>query len=177
VIGGGGRAEQFREDGLQSVGPHLISLDRGMKIVAVHHAFEELAVFVGQLVIDVEVSDFLPVRKLRKVRIDFVDSSNDRDVVVAGKDCRQDDRGVGRLRAHDIESGLETFRDVRNFCVVAARRHCPADIVGTGQEHDDLRIYAVQFAVVQAPQNILNGVGTPAEVGGIPSEEILFPVG
>src|SRR5215831_10726749 len=36
-----GRAEQLLEDWLQRVGPDLISLHRGMKLVRVHHAVEQ----------------------------------------------------------------------------------------------------------------------------------------
>ena len=41
----------------------------------------------------------------------------------------------------------------------------------------DFRIYAVQFAVVETPQNVLRCVGAPSEIAGIPSEKVLLPVG
>ena len=39
-------------------------------------------------------------------------------------------------------------------------------------QHDDLRIHAVELAVLQAPQHVLRLVGAPAEVRGIPACEI-----
>src|SRR5215467_5218400 len=47
-----GRAEQLLEDRLQRVGPDLICLRRGMKFVRIHHAVEQLSVFIGELIVD-----------------------------------------------------------------------------------------------------------------------------
>ena len=42
---------------------------------------------------------------------------------------------------------------------------------------DHLRIHAIELAVLQAPEDVLDPVGAPAEVGGVPAEEVLLPVG
>ena len=52
-----------------------------------------------------------------------------------------------------------------------------ADVVGAGQQNHDLRIYVIQLAVVQAPEDVLNSIRAPAEIGRIPAEEVLIPVG
>src|SRR5215471_17952385 len=60
-----GRTEQFGEDGLQRIRPYLVALGRWMKfIVRVHHAFEELAVRVRQLVIDIHVTGSFAIGEL-----------------------------------------------------------------------------------------------------------------
>jgi len=55
------RPEQFREDGFQRICPHLVSLYGRMKVIRVHHAFEELARAICQLGVDVEITDLFAV--------------------------------------------------------------------------------------------------------------------
>ena len=46
-------------------------------------------------------------------------------------------------------------------------RHCrraAADVVGAGQYHDHLRLDAVQFAVREAPEDVLRRVGAPPKL-------------
>ena len=100
-----------------------------------------------------------------------------RHVVVAREDGCQDDGRRGGLRLHDAQDCFETPVDVGHLGVVASGRHGRAHVVGTGEQNDDLWVDAVQFAVFQAPQDVLHGVGAPAEIGRIPAEEILLPVG
>ena len=52
-----------------------------------------------------------------------------------------------------------------------------AHVVSAGHEHDDLRIHAVELAVLQAPEHVLRLVRAPAEVRGVPAREVLLPVG
>src|SRR5215469_1433603 len=60
-----GRTEQFGEDRLQCIRPHLIALGRWMKfIIRIHHAIEELAVSVCQLVIDIQIADSFAIGEL-----------------------------------------------------------------------------------------------------------------
>ena len=54
-----GRAEQFREERLQGVGPHLITLYGWMQTIT-HHAIEQLAVFVCKLVVDIQEANLFP---------------------------------------------------------------------------------------------------------------------
>ncbi len=60
--------------------------------------------------------------------------------------------------------------------VDAVRRQSAADVVGARQQHDHLRIDAIELAVLQPPQDVLDAVGAPAEVRRVPSEEVLLPV-
>src|ERR1035437_3696103 len=58
------RTEQLGEDRLQPICPDLVAHDRGMKFVAgIHHAFQQHACPIRQLVIDVEIPNFLAVGK------------------------------------------------------------------------------------------------------------------
>ena len=62
---------------------------------------------------------------------------------------------------------------VRDFPVSAGLR---ADVVGSGQDHDDLGVDAVELTVLEAPEDVLGLVGAPSEVAGIPAPEVLPPV-
>ena len=59
-------AEELGEDRLQGVGPHLIALEGRVQLVGVHHAVEELAVLVRELVVDVEEADAGAVGELAR---------------------------------------------------------------------------------------------------------------
>jgi hypothetical protein len=48
--------------------------------------------------------------------------------------------------------------DLRDLDVVARLR---ADVVGAGEQDDDLRIDAVELAVLEAPEDVLRAVGAP----------------
>src|SRR4051794_24468115 len=37
-------------------------------------------------------------------------------------------------------------------------------------------MHVVELAVLETPQDVLRSVGAPAEVGGVPAEEVLLPV-
>ena len=58
------RAEKFGEDGLQRIGPNLITRNRRMKPVGIHHAGKQLPIFACELVIDVQKPNPLAVGKL-----------------------------------------------------------------------------------------------------------------
>ena len=47
------------------------------------------------------------------------------------------------------------------------------DVVGAEHQHDQLRLEAVQFAVLHAPQHALRGVAADAEVGRLQRREVL----
>src|SRR6266571_782224 len=83
-----GRSEQFGEYGLEGIGPDLIALESGMEAVGIHHAGEEPAIFVRELVIDVDEADLPAVAQFRDVLVDLVDRRHNGDVVVARKDRR-----------------------------------------------------------------------------------------
>ena len=74
----------------------------------------------------------------------------------------------------EVDEGFHSAGDVGDLRLV---RRLAAEVVRAGEDHDDLGVDAVEFAVGETPEDVLNAVGTPAEVGGVPAEEILFPIG
>ena len=173
-----GRAEQLGEDGLQGIRPDLVALERGMQLVAiVHHAVEQLAIPIRQFVVDVQIPDPLAVGKFGQIVVDLVDRRHHRHVVVAREDARDDDGGVGSLCLHDVQDRLKAPGDIRDLVVIAPGGRGIADVIGAGEQDDDLRIDSVQLSIVEAPEDVLSGVGAPSEVGRVPAEEVLLPVG
>ena len=51
------------------------------------------------------------------------------------------------------------------------------DVVRAGEDDDHLRVHAIELAVLDAPEHVLDPVGAPAEVGRVPAGEVLAPVG
>src|SRR6185369_4763456 len=94
--------------------------------------------------------------------------------VVARENRGETDGRAGSLLLESPQHGLDATGDVLGLRVAAGLR---ADVVGAAEEDDDLGIHAVQLAVVEAPKYILECVGAPAEVGDVPAEEVLLPVG
>ena len=62
---------------------------------------------------------------------------------------------------------------------LACRADCrlPTGGLGAGKQHNHFRVDAIEFAVVQPPEDILGHVGAPPEIGRIPAEEITLPAG
>ena len=148
-----------------------------MKFVArVHQAVEQLAVRTGQLGIHVEIPDLLAVGQLGQICVDPIDHGHHRHIIVAREDAGHDDGGVGSLGLHDAQDGLESPGDIRDFGFIAARRNGTADVIGAGEQHDDLRVDSVQFPIVETPEDVLSLIGAPAEIGRVPTEKVLFPI-
>ena len=173
MVGLGGRTEDFGEDGFQSVGPNLIRLEGRVKLVWVDHAGEIQAVGVRQFVVDVEVSDPLAIRKMLEVPVDLIDGGNCRQVVISGKDRGEDDRGLRRFGAAGFQDGCDSTADVVHLLRIPG--FCP-DIVDPGQHDDDFWVYPVEFTILKPPEDVLDAVGPPAEVGHVPTEEVGLPV-
>ncbi len=169
----GSGAEQFGKDWLQSIGPNLVSLESGVEPVT-HHPVEEHVVLVGEFVIDIQIADGLAVCELRKILVNPVDHRHHRHVVVARENSHQNDRCSWRFRAHDIEDCLETLRDIRRARIVSIRRGPVADVIRSGKQNNYFGIDAVQFTVVETPEDVLGCIRPPAKIRRIPSEEILL---
>ena len=107
-----------------------------------------LPVPIGQLVIDVEVPDLFAVGEFGEIVVDLIDRRHHCRVVVARENACQDDGGAGGLGFHDSQYGLDTRGDVRCFGLIAARGDGIADVIGSGEQHDDFRIDSVQFPMV-----------------------------
>ena len=80
-----------------------------------------------------------------------------------------------RLGVQDVQDGLQALRDVLHHGVVPFRGNRVADVVGAGQQNDDFRIHSVHLSVVEPPEDVLDPVRPPAEIGRIPSVEIARP--
>ena len=146
-----------------------------MQLVAsVHHPVEQPAGVVCELVVHVQVPHRGAVRHPREIQVDPVDLRHHRHVVVAREDRRHNDGGLRRLAAARVDHGPQAACDVRGLVGTAG---LDADIVGAGKDHDHLGIHAVQLAVDEPPQDVLDPIGAPPEVRGIPSVEAGAPVG
>ena len=137
------------------------------------HAGKQFSLGVGEASVDVQVADRLAVRQFRQVGVDAIDGRHDR-AVVAREDAHEDDRGSGSLLTAEVDQGGEAARDVGDLGVITGLL---ADVVGSAEQHDDLGVHAIQFAVLQPPEHVLGVVCAPAEVAGIPAAEVLVPMG
>ena len=169
------RAEQLRQDRLQRIRPHLIPLDGRVEPVA-RHSVEQLPSRIGEGAVDVQIPNRPAVGEAGDPAIGFVDHRHGAHRVVAGKNGGQDDRRLWRLAAHDVEDRPDPAADVLRPVRDVDRLRDNADVVGARQEHDDLRVHGVQLTVVQPPQHVLRRVAAPAEVGGVPADQLLPPV-
>jgi len=166
-------SEYFCKYRLQSVGPDLIASEAEVQFVD-GHALEQGAVFVGKFVVEVEETNPLPVGKLGDVVVEAIDRGNHRHAVVARENRGENDRRVRRLFPAKIDQRLDAVGDVGNFGVVAGSA---PEVVGARKYDDDLGVYLVELAIFQPPENVLDRVRTPAEVGSIPTKEVLPPIG
>ena len=132
------------------------------------HAVVQSAILVGQFVVDVEIPDLLAVGESGKVLIDSVDHRHDTGriagVVVTREYAREDDRGLGRLLAADRQHGFHPCGHLHDPGIVISSKRLIADVVGAGEDDDDLGLHIVQLAVVEPPEDVLNGVAAPANV-------------
>src|SRR5690606_40745216 len=85
----------------------------------------------------------------------------------------QDDRRTGSLPAADVDDRLDPPHDAFHLGGTAG---LTSDVVRAGENDDDLRVHAVELAVLEAPEDVLGPVAAPCEVGGVPAVERLAPV-
>ena len=138
------------ENGLQCIRPDLIPLNRGMKLIGIHHAVEQRSLLVRQLVINVQIPDFF-AGHFGKVFVDFVYRGHHCDVVITGENAHHDDHGIGSLRPHDVYDGSDASRNIRDLSLVAAGRDGVADVVGAGEQNNNFWMNTVQFSIVETP--------------------------
>src|ERR1700693_106521 len=148
-----------------------------MESVGVHHAVVELAAGVGKLVVDAQKAHLPAVRHLFEIAVDLVDNGHDGHVVVAREDAGDDHNGFGRFASNRRHDSLYSFGDISNYGILRTSRNGAADVVRACQQNDDLRVRVIQLAVIQPPEDVLNSIRPPTEVGGIPAEEVLVPIG
>lgn len=173
MVGLGRRAEQLGEDWLQAIGPNLIALGGRMQpVLRIQYSFDKVAAGIGQFIVDVQIPHFFAIGKFRDIVVNFVDGGN-HGGWGARKNPGQDDGGVGRLLLANVEYGLDTFCDVLDLGIAP---RTAADVIDSRQDDDDLWVDPVEFAVIETPEDILNQVGAPTKVRGIPAVEIGCPV-
>ena len=131
---------------------------------------------VGQLVVDVQISNLFPIGKFRYPSIDLVNDRHYQNVVVAREDSHQHNCGARRLSAADIENGFDSAGNVFDPGIVLALGRVVSDIVGAGEQDNNSGLYVIQLPLVKTPEYVLRFVSAPAEIGGIPAEEVLLPV-
>jgi hypothetical protein len=168
----------FGEYRFQGISPDLVPLDGRMELVAsVDHAVNQLAVPICQAGIHVEIPNLFPVGKFGQIIIDPIYGRHDSRIAVAWENARHDDRRVRSLRLHDVDDCSDAIGDVRHFDVIAAMEHRISDVIRASEQHNNLRIHSVELPVSEPPEDVLNCIGAPPQIGRIPPEEVLIPIG
>src|SRR3954464_6465416 len=173
VIAGRRWTQQLCKNGFQAIRPYLVALDRRMQFIArVHHPLEKPTIGIRELVVHVEIAQ-PAVGEARELRVDPTNLRHHGHVVVTRENAGEDDRRVGRFTSTDVDERAQTARDIRDCGFVAWLR---SDVVRSREHDDDLRVHTIELAMFEAPENVLDLVGAPSEVGGVPAEEIRPPV-
>lgn len=155
---------------MQGIRPRLITGQREMDIVG-EHARERRALGVGELRGEVEKADRLAVGERGEGGVDAGASGND-GRVIRWQDAHEDDLRRRGLEPAGVEETLHAELEVGDLRVVERA----GDVVGAGEDHDDARVDAIEFAVLRAPEDVLEAVGAPREVTGVPAGERGVPV-
>jgi hypothetical protein len=102
----GRRAKPCGEDRPQASGPDFVAAAGRMQAVQ-RYTIEEVALGVGELVIDAEEADVLAVGILGDPLVDLANYRQRRPIVVTGKDGREDDLRVRRVAPARVEDRLD----------------------------------------------------------------------
>ena len=71
------------------------------------------------------------------------------------------------------DHGLDALGNSGGLGIIA---RMVAEVVGAPHEDDDFGVYAIEFAVIETPEDVLQRIASPAEVGGVPAVKGVFPV-
>ncbi len=153
--------------GPQRFGPDLVAPQPEVNAVGLEDARQRPAVRARHLRCQIEKAHPRAGHLLQQ-RVRFANHGREFRPVRSRENPHQQDSGFGRLFSHRFQNRPDAGHDLR--------RTVSAQIVGSGQQHDDLRADAVHFPVADAPENALRRVAAPAEVGGVPAEKGLPPV-
>ena len=164
---------QFLELGTDRLDPDPVALVIGVKKVG-HDLPREIALGVQEPGAEIHEEDILAVSQGREEFVHLVNPFADGVLgrCSTGKDREQKDLGVRMLRPnglHDLfDAGSNPFR-----LLVAVT----TEIVGADHDHDDLRMDAVEFAVLQTPENLLGRLSGNAQIQRLPWREARIAVG
>ena len=147
MIGCGWRAKELSQNWFQTIRPSLIPFHRRVKVVD-RHSFEEFAFRVGQTCVDIEESKIGPRHQLGEILIHSVDRLDESHIVVSGKDGGQDDFCLWCLLVAQIDDRPNA---PCNFVDGLPR----TNVVGSSENHKNLRIDILNLPVFKAPQNVL----------------------
>src|SRR5262245_44267917 len=122
------------------------------------HAFVQLSVGIRELVVHIEIEDRLSVSELRERVIDLADLREDGHVVIARKNRCENDLRAGSFFATGRDERIESLEDVTHLRFTA---RTGADVVRAGEDDDDLRVHAIELAILNAPEDVLNAIRAP----------------
>ena len=103
----------------------------------------------------------------------FIDLRQNLGMIAAREDRGQHHGGARGLAAAQRHQRLQSAHDALHLAIAAGTR---SHVVGAGEHHDDFRIYAVQLAVLEPPQHVLDAVRAPPEVRRMPSRKVRGPI-
>lgn len=150
------------------VGPYLVSHQAEVKAID-GHAFVQFPFFVGKAARDVEVDDFLPVGDPFEERVGCLDFREEDHLVVSGENADEDDLCLGCALLAFLSDRFDSLGDLFGRIGIG-------EVVGSREHNNDLWCHPVEFAMSDAPKDVLGFVSTPAETACVPPEEILILV-
>lgn len=73
-----------------------------------------------------------------------------------------------------MEDGVNALDDVGE--VVCVGGTLEGEVIGAGLQDDEFGLDALEFTVSQSPKDVMGGIATPSEVGGVPTVEVAVPI-
>lgn len=141
--------------------------------------WEEVAGGVGEGVVDIEELDVEPLGgeladEIGELLIDLEDGGIEFSVLGAGEHGGENEVGVGGEGVEFMNNGVDALDDVGE--VVCVGGTLEGEVIGTGLQDDEFGLDALEFSVSQSPKDVMGGIATPSEVGGVPTVEVAVPV-
>ncbi len=134
-----------------------------IRVKKVRHDFlRNLDIRAEENMVDVQKRNHLSVVEFGDAIVDFMDGIHLRRSIagpIAWKDSQQEDFGFGTFGAHFSNDLLHAFGNLIRRIVFA--------VVGADHEDDDLGVDAVNFAVLDAPDDMLGAISADTEIGSV----------
>jgi hypothetical protein len=148
-------AKGLGDDGLGFSKPNAVAVDVQVDFVATEQGLFERSIGILEVVREVEVDDLFAIGEGGELGVHFANGVH--DGAGSRKDGTQNDLGVRQALFEFGEDGFDAKDGVLG-------RLAAAHIVGANHEHRNLRLYALDLAILQAPQDILGAVAALAEI-------------